>query len=265
MSDKLKVLVVDDDRRMVKTICDILLVKGFSPDLAYSGEEAVEKVQAEEPDCVLMDLKMIGIDGIETLKRLKGVAPDLPVVMMSAYATEEQMEEARREGAYAILTKPVDIQQVLSFFSLLRKEKSVLIVDNDPVFCQTLKDILVARGCRVETEGDAGKALKHLEREYQLLVVLNLKLGNQDGADILKTIRAKYPTKPVVLVTGDREEVANSIEKGRKIGAYTCLYKPFEVEGLIGIVEEVREKKLRAFLGEPFANGRDENGCNRLS
>lgn len=248
MRDELKVLVVDDDRRMVKTIRDILTVKGYCADSAYSGEEAVKKVKAEEPDCVLMDLKMEGIDGIATLKRLKEVAPGLPVVMMSAYATEEQMKEARQEGAYSILTKPVDIQLVLLFLSLLRKEESILIVDDDPAFCRTLKDILVARGYRVNTEGAAGNVLGHMEKEYQLLVILDLKLGDSDGVEVLRAIRAKYPTKPVVLVTGNRDEVAGSLEKGRQIGAYTCLYKPVEADGLLGIIEEIRQGKLKALL-----------------
>jgi len=255
MNDKLKVLVVDDDRRMVKTICDILLVKGHSAEPAYSGEEAIEKVNAEKPDCVLMDLKMEGMDGIKTLKLLKGIAPDLPVVMMSAYATEKQMEEARREGAYSILTKPVDFQMVISFLSLLRKEESILIVDDDPAFCRTLKDILEARGYRVKTEGTAGNVLGHMEKEYQLLVILDIKLGNTDGVKVLADIRAKYPTKPVVLVTGNHNEVCGSIEKGRQSGAYTCLYKPVEADGLINIIEEISRRKLKALLGETFDSG----------
>lgn len=136
MSDKLKVLVVDDDRHMVKTICDILQVKGHSAEPAYSGEEAVEKVKAAKPDCLLMDLRMEGIDGIETLKLLKALVPELPVVLMSANATEEQEAEAKRLGAYSLLNKPVDIQMVMSFLALLHKEKSILIVDDDPAFCQ---------------------------------------------------------------------------------------------------------------------------------
>ena len=251
MRDDLKVLVVDDDRRMVKTICDILLVKGFSATPAYSGEEALDKVTAWQPDCVLMDLKMEGIDGIESLKLLKSVAPNLPVVMMSAYATEEQLQDARKEGAYSILTKPIDIQMVISFLSLLRKEKSILIVDDDPTFCKTLQDILEARGCRVETENAAGKVLDHMEDDYKLLVILNMKIGNANGADLLNEIRAKYPTKPVVLVTSNRDEVCSTLKKGRQIGAYTCIYKPFEADRIIDIVEEVRHMKLKAFLGEP--------------
>ena len=252
MGKKLKVLVVDDDRRMVKTICDILQVKGFETVLAYSGEEAVEAAKGGGLGCVLMDVRMPGIDGIGTLKMLRDVAPGIPILLMSAYATYEQAEEAKRQGAYAVLTKPIDIQGVLSFLSLLRKEESILVVDDDPLFCKTLKDILQTRGYHVDTEADAGKVLGHMEENYKLLVILDLKLAGANGVDVLKDIREKYPSKPVVLVTGYREEMGGSIEKGRQIGAYTCLYKPFEADDLISIIEEISREKHRHVLGVTY-------------
>ena len=249
---KIKVLVVDDDRRMVKTICDILKVKGYETAEAYTGEEAVEKVKAGKPDCVLMDVRMPGINGVEALKMIKGISPELPVVLMSAYATEELATESKVQGAYAVLTKPIDIEMVLSFLSLLRKEESVLVVDDDPGFCRTLKDILESRGYKVETEVNPEKVLGHMEQNYKLVVVLDLKLGNTDGLDVLKAIRQKYPSKPVVLVTAYRDEMAASIEKGFRLGAYTCLYKPFGAEDLLRLIEDVSRKKLRSALGESF-------------
>jgi DNA-binding NtrC family response regulator len=252
MEGKIKVLVVDDDRRMVKTIGDILKIKGYEALAADTGEEAVEKVASERPDCVLMDVKMPGIDGVEALKMIKEVSPDLPVVLMSAYATEEQIAEAKREGAYTVLTKPIDIQMVLSFLSLIRREDSILVVDDDPEFCGMLRDILRKRDYKVETEVDPGKVLGHMEEDYKLVVLLDLKLGDTDGLEVLKNIRAKYPTKPVVLVTGYRIETSDLIHKGLQIGAYTCLYKPFETEQIIGLIAEIKKKKLGAVLGEPF-------------
>jgi len=255
MNEKLKILVVDDDRRMVKTIGDILRAKGFDVDLAYSGEEAVAKVQSDVPDCVLMDIKMPGINGVETLKLIRDVSPDIPVVLMSAYATDEQVADAKQHGASTVLTKPIDIQQVLSFLALLRKEKSVLIVDNDLAFSRTLKEILQANGCRVETETDPEKVLSHMEQQYQLVVILDLKLGTADGLDVLKRVRARYPQKPVVLVTGERDEMSASIEQGMEVGAYTCLYKPFAMDKLLQIIEEISRRKCNVLLGEPFACG----------
>ena len=66
MEEKTKVLV-DDDKRMVRTICDILKVKGHEVTEAYTGEEAVEKVKSYQPDCVLMDIKITAKDGTEEL------------------------------------------------------------------------------------------------------------------------------------------------------------------------------------------------------
>lgn len=252
MSEEPRILVVDDDRRMVRTICDILRVKGYEPLSAYSGEEAVQLVQREEFDCVLMDLKMSGIDGVTALKMIKDAAPATPVVLMSAYATDEQLAEAKEHGAASVLTKPIDFQQVLSYLSLLRKESSVLIVDDDLEFSQTLKEVLQSNGYRVNTEKDPAKVLSHMEQEYQLLVILDLKVGNADGLDVLKRVRARYPGKPVVLVTGEQDKMSVAIEKGLQIGAHTCLYKPLAVDSLIGIIEDISRRKRNAILGEPF-------------
>jgi DNA-binding NtrC family response regulator len=244
----MKILVVDDDRRIVKTTCDILKIKGHEAIAAFTGEEGVERVKADVPDCVLMDIKMPGISGVEALKQMKQIAPALPVVLVSAYAANEVMDEAMQAGAYAVLSKPLDIPMVLSFLSLLRKEESILVVDDDPRFCKTLKDILTLRGYQVETESEPQQVLAHLEQDYRLAVVLDLKLGAVDGVDVLKDIKAKYPGKPVVLVTGYRQEMGGSIEKARQVGAYTCLYKPFETDELLRVIEEIRQMKLKNLL-----------------
>lgn len=250
MGGKTKVLVVDDDRRMVRTICDILKVKGYEALEAYSGKEAIEKAKSEHPDCVLMDIKMPEINGVEALKIINDISPDLPVILMSAYATQEQVEEARQLGVVTVLTKPIDLQMVFSFLALLGKEESILIVDDDPNFSRTISDVLRSRGYRVETEADPGNVLAHMERDYKLAVVLDLKLGDANGLDVLKAVRSQYPSKPVVLITGYRNEMTDSIEKGLKIGAYTCLYKPFAMEGLLDTIREISRKKRRHVLGE---------------
>jgi two-component system, NtrC family, response regulator HydG len=250
MTKKTKIFVVDDDLRMTKTICDILNIKGYEVVEITSGESALERLKSESPDCVIMDIKMTGLSGIETLKKIKEIAPDLPVILMSAYTTEEQLYEAKKFGAHTVLDKPIDIQAVLSFLSLLRKEKSILIVDDDPAFCLTLKGILQNRNYKVETEVKPEEVINRMDHEYKLVVLLDLKLGNKDGTEILRDIRRKYPTKPVILVTGYGKEMMDSIEKGFEIGAYACLYKPFEIDTLIKYIDEIDRKKLQTVLGE---------------
>lgn len=247
----MKILVVDDDRRIVKTTCDIMKIKGHDCIAAYSGEEGVAQVRADLPDCVLMDIKMPGINGVEALKQMKQVAPALPVVLVSAYAADELLEEAKRAGAYAVLSKPLNFPMILSFLSLLRKEESILVVDDDPKFCKTLRDILTLRGYQVATESEPQKVMGHLADNHELTVLLDLKLGAVNGVDVLKEIRAKYPGKAVVLVTGYKQEMADCINNASKIGAYTCLYKPFEADDLFRVIEEIRQMQLRNSLVMP--------------
>lgn len=244
----MKILVVDDDRRIVKTTCDILRIKGHEAVAAHSGEDGVAAVKADLPDCVLMDIKMTGITGVEALRQMHAYRPELPVVLVSAYATEAIVQEARNSGAYAVLSKPLNVEMVLSFLSLLRKEESILVVDDDPKFCDTLKDILTLRGYQVDTESEPQKVMGHLETDYKLAVVLDLKLGSVNGVDVLKDIRQRYPGKPVVLVTGHKNEMSESIESAYAVGAYTCLYKPFEMDELLNVVEEIRLMKLQNAL-----------------
>ncbi len=245
----MKILVVDDDKGIVKTTCDILKFKGHEPIAAFDGEEGVERVRTEAPDCVLMDIKMPGINGVEAMRRMKEISPSLPVILVSAYATDSLIEEARQIGADAVLSKPLNFEMVLSFLSLLRKEDIILIVDDDPNFLKTLDDVLTSRGYQVKTQVEAAKVLGDLEAQDSLVVLLDLKLGSVNGVDILKQIRDKYPTKPVVMVTGYRQEMGHSIEKGFKLGACTCIYKPFEMNAIIDLVEEIRVGQLKNLLG----------------
>lgn len=240
--------MVDDDSRIVRTTCDILKIKGFEAIPASSGEDGVAKAVADRPDCVLMDIKMPGINGVEAMKLMKEMVPGLPVVLVSAYATDEVMAEAKRVGAYAVLSKPLNFPAILAFLSLLDRDESILVIDDGTDYSNTLRDVLALRGYHIETESEPRNVLRHLEKERKMAVLLDLSLAESDGDEVLQKIQARYPTMPVVLVTGNQRNLSDSTEKLRNIGAYACLYKPFEMEQLLGLFEEIRLAKAKTSL-----------------
>jgi len=249
MSEKLHILVVDDDRRMAKTLVNIFQVKGYQAEAAHSGPEALEKAAGERFDCVLTDIKMPEMSGVELYRAIKARQPDLPVVLMTAYSTDKLVNEGLEEGAIAALTKPLDINLLLSFFSSLRRERSIVIVDDDPQFARTLGDILRARGFAVTQIADPHGVVERLEADGEV-VLLDMKLNGIGGLEVLLEIRARHPRLPVVIVTGYRAEMGPAIEAALKIGAYTCLYKPFQIEGLLQVVAEIRRQELGRILGQ---------------
>jgi two-component system response regulator HydG len=113
MDDKASILIVDDDVGMCETLFDIMEDRDYRPTIASNGYEAIEKVREATFDTILMDIKMPGINGVETFKQIKKIRPEAVVVMMTAYAVEGLIEEALHEGACGVLRKPLDVKKMI--------------------------------------------------------------------------------------------------------------------------------------------------------
>jgi len=109
MSDKIKVLMVDDEEQFRTTTEKILQRKGFDTVLAASGEEAIDKLD-EHPDVVILDVKMPGMDGHQALEEIKKRSPDLPVIMLTGHGALPSAKDALDKGAFDYLAKPCDIK-----------------------------------------------------------------------------------------------------------------------------------------------------------
>ena len=250
MNNSETVLIVDDNEMMVKTLRDILKVKGHQTEVAYSAQEALEKLKAQDFVCVLSDIKMPGISGVELYRSIKTKQPDLPVVLMTAYSTDTLIKEGLEEGVIAVLTKPLNLSLLLNFLSFLRRERSIVIVDDDPDFCKTLGDILAAQDFVVKQITNPEGIVEKISAREEV-ILLDMKLDQVSGLDVLQQIRARYPDLPVVLVTGHKEEVSSAIEAALKISAHTCFYKPFEIEALLKTLTEIYHNQLGKMLGQP--------------
>ncbi|MBN1900253.1 response regulator [Candidatus Sumerlaeota bacterium] len=255
MNKYMNILIVDDDQRMVKTLVDILQLKGFKAEGSHSPKKALERLIDQDFDCVLTDIKMPEMNGIEFFRAIRNIRPDVAVVFMTAYATNEIVEEGIHEGVIATLNKPLDINLLLGFFSFLGEEPSVVIVDDDPQFCKTLAAILHTRGFHVIEISDPHALYDFLKPNNQV-VLLDMKLNSTSGLDVLRNIREKYSHLPVVLVTGFRKDMAASIEAAMKINVFTCLYKPFQIDELLSVLKTIHHKELGRFLKESLSKRR---------
>ena len=117
------VLIVDDDSGMAETLADILSVFGYAVTTASSAVTAVRVVTQTRPDLVLMDVRMPGLSGVEALKTMKALAPQMAVIMMTAFARENLAEEARRAAALAVLPKPLDMERLLALLTQVARSE----------------------------------------------------------------------------------------------------------------------------------------------
>ncbi len=123
------VLIVDDEAGIRESLSDIFSDEGYGIATAETGEEALEAIEGQAPDLVFLDVWLPGMDGLETLERIRRTQPDLPVVMISGHANIEMAVRATRNGAYDFLEKPLSLERVV-LVSKRALERKTLELEN---------------------------------------------------------------------------------------------------------------------------------------
>jgi DNA-binding NtrC family response regulator len=112
--EEMKMMLVDDEERFLSTTKKLLSKKGYDVFTAISGAEALEKLGTQNIHVVILDVKMPGMDGIETLKAIKRRFPMVEVIMLTGHGTVESAVEGLKSGATDYLTKPTDVNDLIA-------------------------------------------------------------------------------------------------------------------------------------------------------
>jgi len=107
-----KVLLVDDEREFIQTLSERLMMRDMGPAVAYDGESALNLIKEDEPDVMIVDLKMPGIDGLEVLRKVKETRPEIEVIILTGHGHVADRELCMQLGAFAYLQKPLDINEL---------------------------------------------------------------------------------------------------------------------------------------------------------
>ncbi|HVA56517.1 MAG TPA: response regulator [Gemmatimonadaceae bacterium] len=233
-----RILVVDDDRAMVATLCDILELRGWETVRAYDGAEASALAEAHAVDVVLMDVRMPKVDGVSALRDIKTRRPGTRVVLMTAYAAQELLARAEAEGALQILRKPVELTDLFALLDEAAKEaRTVLVVDDDPAYLTTLADLLADHGLVPTKARSLPEALALLEQDAPGAVILDLKLpGVEQSAGIL-AIRRVSPSVLLVLYSGHSAALAETVQSSAANLIDAAFMKPIPVPELLDVLD----------------------------
>jgi two-component system response regulator AtoC len=182
------VLIVDDEESMRHLLSVILRDHGYEARAVSNGEDALKELQAREYDLVLSDVRMPRMGGLELLREIQRLHPDLTVIVMSAYGTHDTAIEAMKAGAYDYISKPFKPDEVVL---VLKKAEE--------------RERLARENRRLRTE---------LASEYRFEAIVG---GSETMAEVLRQVRKVAPMKTTVLLTGEsgtgKELVARAIHE----------------------------------------------------
>ncbi|HEX3969746.1 MAG TPA: response regulator [Stellaceae bacterium] len=226
-----RVLVIDDDRDHAESIADILSMRGHRVEAAFSGEQGVEIFRKQDFDIVFMDVKLPGMNGVETFFEFKKIRPNARVMMMTGFSLEQLITQAIENGALGVLRKPFAIQDLLHVLDQVKPRGMVLVADDDPDFSASLEPILVQNGYTVVTAATGEEALAKASAEGVNCLVLDLSMPLLTGIDVYRKLKAAGKDVPTIFVTGLPGERVNAMSELHSDGG--VLMKPFDPSDLL--------------------------------
>ena len=182
----LTIMVVDDERSVRDSLRKYFVESGYEADSAEDATEALKKLQKQEWDVIFLDIRLPGMDGMELQKRIKSVAPNTIIIMITAYASVDTAVQSLKEGAYDYITKPVDPSYLTHMLSKIAQQR------------------------RLQTEN-----IQLKERIQELYEVDQIIGKSSSMLKVFDLIKAVAPTDTAVLIRGEsgtgKELIARAI------------------------------------------------------
>jgi CheY-like chemotaxis protein len=221
------VLVIDDEAAVRDLMQRFLTREGFRVVTAAGGEEGFRRARELRPDTITLDVMMPGMDGWAVLSALKADpdVADIPVVMLTI-VDDKNLGYAL--GAADYLTKPIDRERLVTALRQHRRDRPVLVVDDDAEIRQLLRRMLEPEGYTVVEAENGRVALERLRDTSPSVVLLDLMMPEMDGFAFVTEFRRHEPWRaiPIVVITAkdltreDRERLNGYVEKVLQKGAY---------------------------------------------
>jgi two-component system, response regulator, stage 0 sporulation protein F len=238
-----KILLIDDELSIRNFFYDFLTRNGYAVSTASRGDQALAFLPTENPDLVLMDVKMPGETGLSLLRKLRAKDSRLPIVIFSGYVTSDLEKEAFDSGAVEVIRKDVGpaefcekIKKIFEAKSKIfnqaqaaRKEK-ILVVDDEEPIRNFLTDFFTRKGFTVLQASRGEEAVAITQKEKPSIILLDINMPGMDGLLTLKKIREFDKNVGVVMATSVQDEQIAT--EAAQLGSYHYVLKPFDLQYL---------------------------------
>ena len=234
----MRILIVDDEDSLLITLVANLELEGFDVTGATDASEALRLLGAEHFDLVLTDIQMPGMSGVDLFRAIRRQHPDMPVLLMTAFAAETLVEQAVQEGVFAVLPKPFDIEHVVFALTRALSSPTILMVD-DPAEARPLAEALQAVGLASHITSTHQTSVAALQQGQADVVLVNVE-ALDDGPAFVETI-LRFDASIAVIATSSRA-VPELFSKVAGLGAFACLMKPLQLQRLVQLVAHARAR-----------------------
>jgi len=251
--------VVDDDPEIRNLLYRILAKENYQVATMPSGSAALDYLKKERPDVILLDQRMPGMDGLETLKKIREFDKEIPTIMLTGYGTGDMEIAALKMGINDFLRKGTSAPKLLKTMDeVIEKQKAlqagkqprqaggkIMVVDDESDIRKLMERFLNKQGYTVKEASSGEEALEILKKgDYKPdLILMDVKLSGMDGLVTLKEVKKFNSNLGVIMVSGESDAFLK--QQALELGALDYIFKPIDLELLHLTI------RIRSFEAQP--------------
>ena len=260
----MKVLIVDDDKEIRDYLSEIIENMGHSVVAVSSGYEAIDHIRQHGVNLAYIDINMPGIDGLQTLNRMREIDPKVSAVMITGSDLERLEKNPLQKGVYVGLTKPFTEQQIREINDAYEKVKgplefvynnpytlnmekvygaTILVADDEKSIIDVVTNALDSDGFHnIDTAFNGEEAIESFNEKKHDLIITDIVMPKVTGMEILRHVKAISNASQVIIITANANK--DTAIAAVRLGAYDYMEKPFDLDTLQRITKLAIERKL---------------------
>lgn len=241
--------VIDDDESVRGATAFLIAAVGFRTATFESAEVFLKSGLISDTSCLIVDVKMPGMNGLQLQSELAGARCNIPVIFITAYNDEKSRKQAMQGGAVAFLSKPYNGEELLGIIHSALQEnvdpakELITVVDDDESVRRTTKFLIESFGFRAAVFESAEDFLESGQQHNTSCLILDVQMPNMNGLQLQSELAAANCSIPIVFITAYDDNESRG--RAMRAGAVAFLAKPFNDEQLLQTVRSAIRRANR--------------------
>jgi len=240
------ILIIDAQPEFSEVLQQTLTAYGHEVLTARSGEEGLKSAQARKPAAILLDMKLPGMTGLDTLAKLRAGFPQVPLVIVAQDITVDEESRARELGVTEVLRKGLKLDTIMAAVNHTLRvagrppqptpvgkqaaPATILVVDDEVEIRELVGEFLQRRGYRIKTAATGEEGLALIRQSPPDLALLDIYMPGVSGVDMLREVSKSHPSVGVIMLTASQDEPL--LKAALDLGAFDVLSKPVDLKQL---------------------------------
>lgn len=244
MTRPFQVLIIDDDRDLAESLAELIEARGHVACLAFSGEAGIARFRHQHFDVAFVDVKMPGLNGVQTFLGLRKIDPAAAIIMMTGYSAEQVLRDATQAGTLRVIDRAAAVLEMTPIIEEVKPRRILIGAGQERALAGDLRFALSDRGYEVDVAYSGEEVLERVMGGMADAVVLDQRLPVLSGFDLFLALRWSGHPVPTIIAANRAKEHGAAIDLLQPM-TEAIISKPFDPVDVLGEIDKLQRLAVR--------------------